>query len=114
MHPAGMHRATGVLRLCAFKWLIFGSRALTLGAGLAYQPSQILLCGIRLRVGVVNYGVLLQLGQLVDGLKVAHGAGLGAHDHGAGRCGVCTVGDTVEHVTVGDTGSCKVAVLGRD
>ena len=25
-----------VLRLCAFKWLIFGSRALTLGAGLAY------------------------------------------------------------------------------
>src|SRR5699024_25971 len=73
-------------------WLTFGSRALILGVGLDYQPSQILLCGIRLRVGVVNYGVLLQLGQLVDGLKVAHGARLGTHDHGAGRCGVCTVG----------------------
>src|SRR5690625_6103386 len=108
MHPAGMYRATGVLRLCAFKWLIIGSRALTLGAGLAYQPSQILLCGIRLRVGVVNYGVLLQLGQLVNGLKVAHGAGFGTHDHGAGRSGGCTVGNTVEHVAVGKTGSCNV------
>src|SRR5690625_7899344 len=114
MLTADQYVYTGDLMLCAVKWLIIGTRALTLGAGLAYQPSQILLCGIRLRVGVVNYGVLLQLGQLVNGLKVAHGAGFGTHDHGAGRSGVCTVGDTVEHVAVGNTGSCKVAVLGRN
>ena len=50
----------------------------------------------------------------MDGVDIADGAGLGAHDQRAGSSAGIAVGNAAQHVTIGHAGGGEVAVFRGD
>src|SRR5688500_1690513 len=74
------------------------------------DPEVALVLRTLVRSGLTLAGVAFPLAGLVLAVHEPDGPGLGPHDDGLGQDLVLGVAHTPEQVTVGDAGSCEVAV----